>query len=75
MTRMVADKALQLLAKAISDLKGNEKKVADALVAELHASNVVFGEQLIIPMNVKTSQDTGYPLDLTAVKRDSQTLH
>tara|TARA_Y100000588_G_C14177606_1_gene892112 strand:+ start:438 stop:656 length:219 start_codon:yes stop_codon:yes gene_type:complete len=72
---MVANKALQLLAKAISDLEGNEKKVADALVAELQASNIVFGEKLICPINTNASNDPQYPLDLTAVKRDSQTLH
>ena len=33
MTKKVTDKAFELLAKAVSDLEGNEKKVADALVA------------------------------------------
>ena len=30
MTKKVANKAMELLAKAVSDLDGNEKKVADA---------------------------------------------
>jgi hypothetical protein len=43
MTKKVADKAFELLAKAVSDLEGNEKKVADALIAELRVNSLVLG--------------------------------
>ena len=43
MTKKVTDKAFELLAKAVSDLEGNEKKVADALIAELRVNSLVLG--------------------------------
>ena len=37
MTRTVREKAIRLLATAVSDYSGNEKKIADALLEELKA--------------------------------------
>ena len=42
MTRTVREKALRLLATAVSDYSGNDKKIADALLEELKMSNLVF---------------------------------
>ena len=38
MTRTVREKAIGLLAKAVSDYNGNEKKIADSLLEELRLS-------------------------------------
>jgi hypothetical protein len=75
MTRTVREKAMKLLAIAVSDLKGNEKKIADALVEELRVSNLVFEEssfdladEYSIP-NIQLSYNGVLP------KSDNQTLH
>jgi len=45
MTRTVREKAIRLLATAVSDYSGNEKKIADALLEELKVSSLVFDRE------------------------------
>ena len=40
MTRTVAEKALQLLSKSVSDIAGNERRFADSLLATLRANEI-----------------------------------
>lgn len=40
MTRKVAEKALQLLSKSVSDITGNERAFTDSLLATLRASEI-----------------------------------
>ena len=56
MTRTVTEQAIQLLTKSVSDISGEKRRVADALVAALRsevkvlAPPVHFGFQEIEPM-------------------------
>ena len=75
MTKMVADKALLLLAKAVSDLEGNEKKVADALIAELKANESVLGGIKSCPITPRATGKEQYSLLLAGSERSGQTLH
>ena len=43
MTRMVTEKAMELLSKAVSDRAGEGRRVADALVQDLRSSERTFG--------------------------------
>ena len=42
MTRTVAEKALQLLTTSVSDIAGEERRIADALVMALRSSQQTF---------------------------------
>lgn len=42
MTRTVAEKAMQLLTKSVSDIAGEERRIAEALVMELRATQQIF---------------------------------
>jgi hypothetical protein len=42
MTRTVTEKAMQLLAKSVSDIAGEERRIADALVMTLRSNEQVF---------------------------------
>ena len=75
MTRMVTDKALLLLAKAVSDLEGNEKKVADALIAELKANTLVLGGVESSPLPPTTAVKSLYSLELVGSERSGRSLH
>lgn len=43
MTRMVTEKAMELLSKSVSDMAGEERRIADALVQALRSSERTFG--------------------------------
>ena len=43
MTRTVAEKAMELLSKSVSDIAGEERRIADALVMTLRSNKQVFG--------------------------------
>ena len=75
MTKKVADKAFELLAKAVSDLEGNEKKVADALIAELRVNSLVLGTSPIQAIASKPLENTPYSLSLKALERGNTSLH
>ena len=75
MTKKVADKAFELLAKAVSDLEGNEKKVADALIAELRVNSLVLGNNPIQAIESKPLENTPYSLSLEALERGNNSLH
>jgi len=75
MTKKVADKAFELLAKAVSDLEGNEKKVADALIAELRVNSLVLGNNPIRAIASKPLENTPYSLSLEALERGNNSLH
>ena len=75
MTKKVADKAFELLAKAVSDLDGNEKKVADALIAELRVNSLVLGNSSIQAIASKPLENTPYSLSLEALERGNNSLH
>jgi len=75
MTKKVADKAFELLAKAVSDLEGNEKKVADALIAELRVNSLVLGNSPIQVIASKPLENTPYSLSLEALERGNNSLH
>lgn len=42
MTRTVTEKAMRLLSKSVSDIAGEERRIADALVVALRSSEHVF---------------------------------
>jgi hypothetical protein len=42
MTRTVTEKAMRLLSKSVSDIAGEERRIADALVTALRSSEQVF---------------------------------
>ena len=75
MTKKVADKAFELLAKAVSDLEGNEKKVADALIAELRVNSLVLGNSPVQAIARKPLENTPYSLLLEALERGNNSLH
>ena len=75
MTKKVADKAFELLAKAVSDLEGNEKKVADALIAELRVNSLVLGNSPIQAIANKPPENNSYSLSLEALERGDNSLH
>ena len=75
MTKKVADKAFELLAKAVSDLEGNEKKVADALIAELRVNSLVLGNNPVPAIASKPLENTSYSLSLGALERGNNSLH
>ena len=75
MTKKVADKAFELLAKAVSDLEGNEKKVADALIAELRVNSLVLGNSPIQAIASKSLENNSYSLSLEALERGNNSLH
>jgi hypothetical protein len=43
MTRTVTAKAMELLSKSVSDIAGEERRIADALVQALRSSERTFG--------------------------------
>ena len=43
MTRMVTEKAMELLSKSVSDMAGEERRIAEALVQALRSSERTFG--------------------------------
>jgi hypothetical protein len=75
MTRTVREKAIRLLATAVSDYSGNEKKIADALLEELKVSNLVFdhGSSSLI----EKQSISGSPVDFGWIvpKLTDQILH
>ena len=75
MTRTVREKAMQLLAIAVSDLNGNEKKIADALVEELRVSNLVFENSYFDLPNEYSIPNTQLSSSDVMPKSDNQTLH
>ena len=75
MTKKVADNAFELLAKAVSDLEGNEKKVADALIAELRVNSLVLGNSSVQAIASKSLENTSYSLSLEALERGNNSLH
>jgi hypothetical protein len=75
MTRTVREKAIQLLAKATSDLNGNEKKIADALVEELRVSNLVFEKSRFDLINEYSIPNIQLIYNGVLPKSDNQTLH
>lgn len=75
MTKKVANQAIELLAKAVSDLDGNEKKVADALIAELRVNSLVLGSGPIQAIAGKPLESTSYSLSLEALERGNNSLH
>tara|TARA_B100000700_G_scaffold64598_1_gene71216 strand:+ start:212 stop:439 length:228 start_codon:yes stop_codon:yes gene_type:complete len=75
MTKKVANKALELLAKAVSDLEGNEKKVADALIAELKVNSLVLGTKPMQTIAGKPLRGTSYTLSLEVLERGNSSLH
>ena len=75
MTKKVANKAIELLAKAVSDLDGNEKKVADALIAELRVNSLVLGTGPIQSIAGKPLENTSYSLSLESLERGNNSLH
>jgi hypothetical protein len=75
MTRTVREKAIQLLAKATSDLNGNEKKIADALVEELRVSNLVFEKSSFDLVNDHSIPNIQLSSNGILPKSDNQTLH
>jgi hypothetical protein len=42
MTRTVTEQAMRLLAKSVSDIAGEERRIADALVTSLRSNEKVF---------------------------------
>ena len=75
MTKKDANKAIELLAKAVSDLDGNEKKVADALIAELRVNSLVLGTGPIQAIAGKPLENTSYSLSLESLERGNNSLH
>ena len=75
MTRTVREKAMQLLAIAVSDLNGNEKKIADALVEELRVSNLVFEESSFDLVDEYSKSNIQLSARDVLPKSDNQTLH
>ena len=75
MTKKVTDKAFELLAKAVSDLEGNEKKVADALIAELRVNSLVLGTGSVPGLAGKTASTNTHSLSLDVLDRGSSSLH
>tara|TARA_Y100000814_G_scaffold60667_1_gene37613 strand:- start:1103 stop:1330 length:228 start_codon:yes stop_codon:yes gene_type:complete len=75
MTKKVTDKAFELLAKAVSDLEGNEKKVADALIAELRVNSLVLGTGSVPSFTGKTASTNTHSLSLDVLDRGSSSLH
>ena len=75
MTKKVANKAIELLTKAVSDLDGNEKKVADALIAELRVNSLVLGTGPVQVIAGKPLENTSYSLSLEALERGNNSLH
>ena len=75
MTKKVANQAIELLAKAVSDLDGNEKKVADALIAELRVNSLVLGSGPIQAIAGKPLENNSYSLSLEALERGNNSLH
>ena len=75
MTKKVSNKAIELLAKAVSDLDGNEKKVADALIAELRVNSLVLGTGPIQAIAGKPLENTSYSLSLESLERGNNSLH
>ena len=75
MTRTVREKAMQLLAIAVSDLNGNEKKIADALVEELRVSNLVFENSYFDLTNEYSIPNKELSSSDVLPKSDNQTLH
>ena len=75
MTRTVREKAIGLLAKAVSDYGGNEKKIADSLLEELRVHSLILDnaspELIEDQVGLKSSSKLGW----VVAKEKSQTLH
>ena len=75
MTRTVRKKAIELLAKAVSDYSGNEKKIADSLMEELRVHSLILDnaspELIEDQAGLESSSKFGWVLE----KATSQTIH
>ena len=75
MTRTVRKKAIELLAKAVSDYSGNEKKIADSLLEELRVHTLVLDnaspELIEDQLGLNSSSNLGWAV----AKATNQTLH
>jgi hypothetical protein len=75
MTRTVREKAIGLLARAVSDYSGNEKKIADSLMEELRVHSLILDkaspELIEDQAGLKSSSELGW----FVAKETSQTLH
>ena len=75
MTRTVREKAVGLLAKAIADYSGNEKKIADSLLEELRVNSLILdnasSELIEDRMRLNSSSNFGWAV----TKATNQTLH
>ena len=75
MTRTVREKAIGLLARAVSDYSGNEKKIADSLMEELRVHSLILDnaspELIDDQVGLKSSSKFGW----VVANATSQTLH
>lgn len=46
MTRTVTEKAMELLSKSVSDMAGEERRIADSLIQALRSSERTFGASM-----------------------------
>jgi hypothetical protein len=51
MTRTVTEKAMRLLSKSVSDIAGEERRIADSLVTTLRSSEQVFRAPVHFELN------------------------
>ena len=74
-TKKVADNAFGLLEKEFTDYEGIQKKVADALIAELRVNSLVLGNRPIQAIASKPLENNSYSLSLEALERGNNSLH
>ena len=75
MTRTVREKAIGLLAKAVSDYSGNEKKIADSLMEELRVHSRILDNASLQLVDDQVGLKSSSRFGWVVAKATSQTLH
>ena len=75
MTRTVREKAIGLLAKAVSDYNGNEKKIADSLLEELRVHSLILANASPELVEDQVGLSSSSYFDWAVAKATNQTLH
>ncbi len=75
MTRTVAEKAMQLLTRSVSDIAGEERRIADALVSVLKSSEQIFAGPAQFELQKLTPVMDHQMYHHTAVAAQAPTVH
>jgi hypothetical protein len=75
MTRTVSEKAIQLLTKSVSDIAGEERLIADALVSALKSSEQIFADPVQFDLQKLTPVMGHQKYHHTAIATQTPTVH